>query len=323
MESRVNYTAVGVFVILLTVALVGFAFWLGKYNQDERDYRRYHLYITESVAGLAPEAAVKFHGVDVGTVEKIRINPHNSEEVELTLKIRKETPIKTDSTGILKFYGITGLAFIEIAGGSKDAPLLPKGENGISVIPSSPSLIKRLDESLSNVAAKLSVTLDHADRLFSDRNVDNVAQTLESLRSVTAKIDAYQSQIKEVLNQTAVLEHNATESFHALQEAAGSIKGTSDNVNTLIQTKATSTLESLEATSRESHRMIRQIEESFRRGDYDLRAIASPTTEQLNEMLEQTRSLSIEMEETLRTLKESPSDLLFKKSTPQPGPGEE
>jgi phospholipid/cholesterol/gamma-HCH transport system substrate-binding protein len=322
MESRVNYTAIGVFIILFSVALVAFAFWLGKYNQDERQYRRYKVYITESVSGLAPEAAVKFHGVDVGKVESILINPRNSEEVELILKIKKETPIKTDSNALLKFYGITGLAFIEIAGGSRTAPLLSNDDDTIATIPSSPSLIQRLDESLSNVASKLSTTLDRADRLFSDQNVENVAQSLEHLRSLTAQIDSYQGEIKTLLGQSIALENNASESLYAMKEAAGSVKTASGNFNTLVQTKMATTLQSLEATSKESHTLIKKLETSVDRGDYDMRTISAPATSELTTLLEQTRALTTEMEMTLRSLRESPSDLLFKKSTPKPGPGE-
>jgi len=318
MESRVNYTAIGVFIVLFIVALVAFAFWLGKYNQDERQYRRYKVFITESVSGLAPEAAVKFHGVDVGKVESIRINPRNSEEVELTLKIKKETPIKTDSNAILKFYGITGLAFIEIAGGSKGAPLLANGNENVPTIPSSPSLIQRLDESLSDVASKLSTTLDRADRLFSDKNVDNVARSLENLRSLTAQIDGYQGEIKALLAQSIALEHNASESLGAMKEAAGSVKTASGNFNTLVQTKMATTLESLEATSKESHTLIKKLEASVDRGDYNI----APASSELTSLLEQSRSLTNEMEMTLRSLRESPSDLLFKKTPPKPGPGE-
>ena len=322
MESRVNYTVVGVFVLILASALIAFAFWLGKYNQDDGNYHRYRVYIKESVSGLAPEAAVKFHGVDVGMVESIKINPHNSEEVELTLKIKKETPIKTDSSAVLKFYGITGLAFIEIVGGSKDAPLLTTSSNAIATIPTSPSLITRLDESLSKVASKLSVTLDRADQLFSDKNVQNVAQTLDHLRSLTAQIDAYQVQVKQLLEQSLVLETNATESMASMKEAAVSVKTSSGNFNTLIQTKMTTTLESLQATSEESHTLIRKLEASLDRGDYDVSAIAAPASSELSDLIDQTRSLTNEMELTLRNLRESPSDLLFKKSTPKPGPGE-
>lgn len=322
MESKVNYTAVGIFVLIFASSLIAFAFWLGKYNQDEGAYHNYHLYITESVSGLSPEAAVKFNGVDVGKVESIRINPKNSEEVELTLKIEKETPIKTDSSAVLKFYGITGLAFIEIIGGSKDAPLLTTNAHTFSTIPSSPSLIKRLDESLSNVASKLSTTLDRADRIFSDKNVDNIARSLENLRSLTAQIDGYQNEIQTLLDRSIALEANATESLSAMKEAAGSVKNTSGNFNTLVQTKMASTLASLAETSKESHTLIRKLEASLDRGDYDVHTMVQPTTAELSNLIQRSQGLTLEMENTLKSLRESPSDLLFKKTTPKSGPGE-
>ena len=317
MESKVNYTLVGIFVLTLSAALIAFAFWLVKYNQNGQNYHRFKVYMTESVSGLAPEATVKFHGVDVGIVESIGINPKNSEEVELTLKIKKETPIKVDSSAVLKFYGVTGLAFIEIVGGTKNAPLLSTSPRSIATIKSSHS-----DESLSNIASKLSVTLDRADRLFSDQNVENVTQSLEHLRSLTRQIDDYQSEIKILLQRSIAFENNATDSFVAMNDAADNVKNTSANFNTLVETKMSTTLESLETTSRESHELIRKIEASVDRGDYDLRSISSPAITEMGELLEQTRTLTNEMETTLRALRESPSDILFKQSKPNPGPGE-
>jgi len=317
MESKVNYTLVGIFVLTLSAALIAFAFWLVKYNQNGQNYHRFKVYMTESVSGLAPEATVKFHGVDVGIVESIGINPKNSEEVELTLKIKKATPIKVDSSAVLKFYGVTGLAFIEIVGGTKNAPLLSTSPRSIATIKSSHS-----DESLSNIASKLSVTLDRADRLFSDQNVENVTQSLEHLRSLTRQIDDYQSEIKILLQRSIAFENNATDSFVAMNDAADNVKNTSANFNTLVETKMSTTLESLETTSRESHELIRKIEASVDRGDYDLRSISSPAITEMGELLEQTRTLTNEMETTLRALRESPSDILFKQSKPNPGPGE-
>ncbi|MGZ8548510.1 MAG: MlaD family protein [Sulfuricurvum sp.] len=317
MESKVNYTLVGVFVLTLSAALIAFAFWLAKYSQDGQNYHQFKVYMTESVSGLTPEATVKFHGVDVGIVESIGINPKNSEEVELTLKIKKETPIKVDSSAVLKFYGVTGLAFIEIIGGTKNAPLLSTSPQSIATIKSSLS-----DESLSNIASKLSATLDRADRLFSNQNIENVAQTLEHLRSLTQQIDDYQSEIKILLQRSIAFENNATDSFVAMNNAADNVKNTSANFNTLVETKMTTTLESLETTSRESHALICKIEASVDRGDYDLRSISSPAIAEMGELLEQTRTLTNEMETTLRALRESPSDVLFKQSKPNPGPGE-
>ncbi|HEX5623757.1 MAG TPA: MlaD family protein [Sulfuricurvum sp.] len=318
MESKVDYTLIGLFLLLFSSAIIGFAFWLGKYNDDESAYLRYKVYLTESVAGLAPEAAVKFHGVDMGKVETIQINPHNSEEVELTLKVKKETPIKTDSFAMLKFYGITGLAYIEIEGGSKNAPLLNSDKEKTPTIPTSPSLIKRLDESLSSVATKLSTTLDRADRIFSDTNIHNVSQALDHLRSLTEQIDGYQHQIKQLLAQGIELENNASRTLDTINDTAQSAKETTAT----IQTKLDSTLQSLETTSKKSHLLIQKIEAGVDRGDYDLQNLTAPTLNELNELILQSKTLTREMEETLQSVQQSPSDLLFKQSKPKPGPGE-
>ncbi len=318
MESKVNYTLTGLFILLLSGAIFAFAFWLGKYNDGDYAYARYKVYLTESVAGLAPEASVKFHGVDMGKVEIIRINPNSSEEVELVLKMKKETPIKTDSFATLKFYGITGLAYIEIEGGKKDAPLLVTNDQNMATIPTSPSLIKRLDESLSSVASKLSRSLDRADLLFSDTNIHNVSQSLANLRSITKQMDSYQDQIKLLLAHGIEVENNASRTLQSINNTAQAATQTSE----ILQQKFTTTMESVEATSKQSHALIEKLTAKVDRGDYDLQGIAAPTLNELNELITHSKILTSEMEATLQTLRHSPSDLLFKQSKPKPGPGE-
>lgn len=322
MESKVNYTVVGVFVLFFSAALIAFAFWLGKYNDDESKYRRYKIYITESVAGLAPEASVKFHGVDVGMVESIRINPLNSEEVELLLKIRQETPVKIDSTATLKFFGVTGLAFIEISGGAKNTPLLPTSADNPGVIPTTSSLIKRIDESLSQVATTLTETLQHIDQIFSDKNNDNVSETLENLKFLSRKITAYQDEIDLLLKNTIETQKNLDRTMAKVSDSADSVNTSANTFKIVMRDNMAPTLKSLKETSLHSHALIQKIDQSIDRGDYNLQSIASPATTELGELLEQTRTLSAEMERTLKTLRESPSDILFKQSKPIPGPGE-
>lgn len=322
MESRINYTLVGLFVVIFSTALVIFAFWLGKHNRDNSHYNHYIVYLSESVAGLAPEAAVKFHGVDVGKVERIRINPSNSEEVELTLKIEKETPIKTDSYAILKFYGITGLAYIEIEGGNNNAPRLQTSKDHFGVIPASASLIKRLDESLSTVAFKLSHTLDKMDEVLNQKNIENFSKTLAYLHSVSRQMDGYQHEIKDLLLQAKTLESNASESLSAMKSAAGSVKKSSESFNTMLETKITKTLESLEQTSLQTRSLIQQLETAAKRGEYDLASITEPSAKEIETTLNQARKTLGELDGILSEIKSSPSDLILKRSAPNPGPGE-
>lgn len=322
MESKVNYTLVGVFVLLMSGLLIAFAFWLGKYNDSASAYTHYKVYLTESAAGLAPEAAVKFNGVDVGKVVSIRINPQNSEEIELILKIKKETPIRIDSTATLKFFGITGLAFIEIKGGSRKSPLIINSDDTIAIIPTAPSLIKRLDETLSGVVTKLSDTLDRTNAVMSTQNTQNFSDTLQNLKTLTHRINTYQEEIDTLLKNSIRTGENIDQTMIKVGNSADSVKGSMDTFKVTMSDKLSPTMKSWEETSKKSNALIEKIETSMDRGDYDLQSITSGSTAELNELLAQSHVLVNEMELTLKSLRESPSDLLFKESKPNPGPGE-
>lgn len=308
MESRINYTAVGVFVLFLSLSLVAFAFWLANNGENESDYNYYHIYFDESVSGLSPEGSVQFQGVKVGKVTHIGINPRNTAQVEVTIRILKSTPVKTDTKATLKTIGITGIAYIALSGGKNGPPPIKTSKYSYGIIPSAPSLTQRLDETINLIGERLENITAKTDKLFTDENFNNISGSLANLRSITAQIDAYQSDVQALIHQTSQMEANLTH--------------TSDSLNQVVKNDLASTLKSLQKTSQEAHQLIRKIETSVERGDYDVRSIATPTMNELTHTLRQTQTLTHEMEQTLQALRESPSDLLFKKSTPKPGPGE-
>jgi len=102
MESRVNYKLVGIFVILSTLMLFGFIYWMAKFGQSNIKYDYYQFFTTESVAGLDVESAVKYKGFDVGSVAKIEIDENNSSQIRVILKIKQNTPIKDSDLASLE-----------------------------------------------------------------------------------------------------------------------------------------------------------------------------------------------------------------------------
>src|SRR5688572_27363259 len=100
MESDKHYFVEGLFVIVLALGIV-FAFvWLSR--AGERDDVLYRIRFAESVSGLALGDPVKFLGVDVGTVERMELDPADPSQVLVEVKLRKETPVKTDTKATLK-----------------------------------------------------------------------------------------------------------------------------------------------------------------------------------------------------------------------------
>jgi len=153
MEPKVNYTLVGLFIVLLSAALITGVLWLSR--TDYRGvYDRYYTYMDESVSGLSNDSSVKYRGVDVGRVKEAILNPDNPEQVRIALDIVRGTPIKEDTVAVLETQGLTGITTVNLTGSSRAAPALKAvpGEN-FPVIKSRPSFYAQLSGSLSRLAA--------------------------------------------------------------------------------------------------------------------------------------------------------------------------
>jgi len=294
MESKINYTLVGIFVVLLITGLIGFAYWLGKHG-GQQDYKYYHVYMTESVAGLSNDSSVKYRGVNIGTVEHIGLNPNNTEQVELRLRIESNIPIKIDTTATLKSFGLTGLTYVELEGtDNSGTALLTASAGQIPSIPARPSTLTRIDESMSILSSKVAQALDKFNLLLSEQNLNNVAATLSEIRILSKDMRDQKESFKKLVDNGLVMEKQVTEAFKKVKTA-------SISVNKMAI--------SLEKNSTDvSHNMSLDIQQSL---------------ESFNQLLSELDILARYLQKTTQGLNASPSDLIFKTTQARPGPGED
>jgi len=326
MESKVNYTIVGVFVALLLAGLLVFFYWLGKYNSNQQ-YDYYHVYMTESVAGLSTDASVKFMGVDVGSVTKIDINPKNSEQVELLLQIRQGIPVKEDTTATLRFYGITGLAFIELLGGGEHSPLLvPSHAGEIPVITESASTFSNIQKTLNDLAGNSATVLKKIDRLLSDDNLNHVNTILLETKSLLEDFRQQQPRITSLINTGIVAEKSIKTALDKVTIAAESVVVMTDSLaknGSVMESQWIKTLKDIGIASNSVEQMADSFKQNYADSGQDISNDVTHSLASFRQMLYQMDMLVVELQQTTRTIKDSPSDLLFKRSQTKLGPGEE
>lgn len=317
MYSRVNYTIVGIFVLLFGAGLVWFAFWLAKYGLHE-SYNIYKLEMKESITGLSKDSNVKLHGVDVGRVSEIRINPQNIETVEILLKIKKDVPIKEDMTASTQMLGVTGLLSIEIDGGTNTAKTLEPTDTYIPLIKTKPSLVSKLTNSLGGIGDRLQVLLVQSEKLLSNDNLEHVANILNNTEKVTQKGEVLEDKAVSSLEEVDVTLQafrvsmaninekfeKATRDFTLMQKDFASIKKVS-----------ITTIDKLFQTTKDFRRVTLKFERSLDRGDYNLKKMLEPVLVSVQILSNQLNSMS-------RQLGENPNDLLFKSRKSRKGPGE-
>jgi phospholipid/cholesterol/gamma-HCH transport system substrate-binding protein len=168
METDKRYFAAGLFIIVLAVGIALAFVWLA--GTERRDDVRYHVRFTESVSGLALGESVKYHGVDVGNVKSMSLDPADPRMVLVNVSIRKDAPVKTDTRATLKLKGVTGTMFIELNGGTPKAALLlastPAGE--MPEIASEKGSLATVIDQLPRVVEKFTAIEDQAKKVLTD-----------------------------------------------------------------------------------------------------------------------------------------------------------
>ncbi len=319
MNNKVNYTLVGVVVLLGSFLMFAFTYWMLK-PSSESETQTYAIYFKESVFGLNVEAPVKYRGVSVGKVIKLRINPKNPEEVEVLISVLKTTPVKVNTVARLTAQGITGLTYINLSLGAKDAPPLQKKENQeYPVIGTVPSFFENFENSLGSVSGKLSSTLGKTEQLLGESNQKHLAQLLEHTASVAKKLDM-------MLDKPTITSvQNSIKNLESLSQKMDTVV---PNINKLVdksiawQDSIAFSFNSIMNSYLGIRSSMDEIKRAVSSGEFNVKAIAQEIVPPLNNTLEQMQDVLIETQDLLEQYQRSPSDIIYKQETQIKAPGE-
>lgn len=320
MESRVSYTLVGLFVIVLSGAVVVGLFWLAA-GTDDREYYQYRVYTTDSVAGLSVNSAVRYKGVAVGSVTYIGLDPNDPEQVEMRLNIERHTPIREGTKATLVSQGITGLANVELSGGAHTEALIPSPENPIPVLDSDPSLVTRLEDAFTNLSRTL-------NRVLSDDNVNAFADTLANISVITGRWADNVNRVEENLDNveifTRALADNADELDVLIRNLSATLASTrtlAENVEPAVLqfTISAAAMEDLAVGLQSTNRDLQGLLSAART---QLSQWQDNTNPRLNNLLVELNRLATTVQQFTRDLDRNPRMFLQGRAQGRPGPGE-
>src|SRR3546814_15576497 len=103
----------------------------------------------------------------------MQINPRNVEQVQVTLSVPAGTPIKADTVASLELEGITGVAYVQLSGGTQEAPP-PAAQHGPErpVIESTTSPLQELFAQAPELRRRFSSFTQRLNLLHSPRNTE-------------------------------------------------------------------------------------------------------------------------------------------------------
>ena len=295
------YFVVGFFVTVGTIAAVAMILWLGV-SKFLRTGAKYVTFFDESVQGLQVDSAVKYRGVEVGSVEKIHVAPDNR-LIEVVIKVNLRKGTERNLVSQLKSTGITGIVFVELDNRDPKKPNLSPHitfKTDYPVIPSQPSDTARIFSEIDNIYKEI-VKIDF------EGISKGLKSSLKSVETTLAnpRIDSILANADNVtagLDKTVQLANRRLED-RTFDEILGEAKATVTDARNLIKS-AKDELHAMKLadTAGKANRVIEGLERRTRAISFELEA----TSENL-------RQATDSFDQLLDRVRTTPSDIFFSK----------
>jgi phospholipid/cholesterol/gamma-HCH transport system substrate-binding protein len=197
---------VGLFLVVAFLILISLFELLGK----ETIFGRMVEYRTsfKSIPGLKAGDPVRLAGVDVGTVRDIRVV---GARVEVLLRVKPGTPVKTDSIATIKLTSLLGTNFVDITFGSPAAQISPPGSLlQSSEPPDLNTMLVRLNDAAGDIQSLvrqvnegLGKSIEPISSAF--QSMDKIAKKIEKGEGTLGRLIADDSLYRDIRGMAANL----------------------------------------------------------------------------------------------------------------------
>lgn len=300
MERDANYTAVGAFVLLVAVMAGLFVYWYSE-GRDRRSYVPYEIYFTGSVTGLSEGGSIRYLGVEVGRVRRIRLDRRSAERVQVIAEIDDSAPIDRNTTAQLSLMGVTGLLYIDLKqkmGGKEVMP--PVASERYPVIDTVRSDFDTFLASLPEIAGSAAELLNRAQEIFSPENSVALADMVKNLHDATRGLPATMQRLDTVLADFNL-------ATNEVRKLVASLRAATDQMTPQVAALT----DRLGATADHLEKASRGIEAFISENRAGVTAFAQDGLPQVQRMLEEARAAAGEFAELSRRLKDDPSQLIY------------
>ena len=309
MEATRERTLVGLFVVIAAALLLGSVLLIsGGIGTSGVAHRAYFKFS----GGVQPGAPVRFGGLTVGKVKRVRVDPSNTTRIEIDLQVDGATPVKTDSVAKITTLGPLTDNYIEISTGTERTGLLPPGADIASVeafgIPQLGEAFQAMLPDVQRIVGKANATLDglqttllQANDLLNDRNRAAIAHSLSNANQLLSETRPKLNQSLDNVNRMlADAQPKVSASLGNLQELTVKLAPLLEDVRK-VSARADEALTHIDAALAENRTDIRSTVTGLR----DALAKSNILLTHLNQALDQNSDNIDELLDNLRVSTEN------------------
>jgi phospholipid/cholesterol/gamma-HCH transport system substrate-binding protein len=276
MEIKSNNVLIGIATLAALLSIFLFSLWLSRVQLD-RQYAYYKIVFQGSVSGLSKSGQVQFNGLPVGRVIDLSLADNDPSKVIALIQVDARTPVKEDSIAQLEASGITGVAVIQLTGGSPGTKLLRDASNATyPMLRGAPSTFQELAEAAPQ-------TLQNANKLIADlnnviqANQQSIANTLANLDKLSAALAGGSGEMRQAIND--------------LSETSKHLRQMSKSADDLVRNDGKRLVNDAQKTSASYRRLADDLDHLVRTNGPAINRLANNGLDQLPQMIHEMRSL--------------------------------
>ena len=143
---------------------------------------------------------MRYNGIEVGNVFEVNFDPNDPRQIIADLQIDPDLQLRQDSFVSLEMQGLTGGIYVQITGGTAEAPFVTTPpDQDYPVLNSRQSSIQLLFEGTPELLTQLTVLAESGIDLLNEENREALAESFTNLRDITAALSNRTGEIDAAL----------------------------------------------------------------------------------------------------------------------------
>ena len=296
-----NRLKVGLFVTVSFFLFASALLWLAG-SRFFQPVDTYTILFAESVSGLLPGAAVEYQGITVGKVEALGLTQDTPPRAQVRIALQPGTPIRQDTTAHLIGSFVTGIRYIELAGGSSAAPVLDPG----AIIPVQRGGLEEFRDRAGAIAERLIDTLMRIEQgVLSEQNLTAVTNFLRNMSLLAGDLRTSLEEVSTPDTRLAL-----RQMVDNLAQAAEGLRTTTEAINT-IREDLFKDGTAMMVQIRETAAVTEELASDVRRLTQHVDDVVIDNREEVRQLLVNLSNTSLELRELSESLRNDPSSVVW------------
>jgi phospholipid/cholesterol/gamma-HCH transport system substrate-binding protein len=227
METKANYTLVGLFTLLVMVAAFGFVYWMATFGKSG-EMAQLEIRIPGSASGLSVGAPVLFNGIRIGSVRSLTIDGVDPNYVLAMTEVRATAPVYDTTKAKLGIQGLTGQSHVELSAGKTSGKnileeaadkgsfaVLTADESSVTnllataedIMARASKAVAGIEEFVVTAKGPLTETVNNAERFSAAlaENSDGISEFLKSVSSLSTTLQSASGKLESVVTKAEAL----------------------------------------------------------------------------------------------------------------------